>query len=189
MEYAEGKTFKKMDYTAEALPKGEYEDCRFIDCEFSGSDLSEVKFVDCSFENSNLSLATLSGTVFRDVHFKDCKMLGMYFEHCNPFGLSMGFENCLLNNTSFYEIKIKRTVFKNCSLQETDFAECDLTGAVFENCDLAGAQFDHTILEKADLRTATNYSIHPESNRIKKAKFSLPGITGLLDQYDIEITA
>jgi fluoroquinolone resistance protein len=43
------------------------------------------------------------------------------------------------------------------------------------------------LLEKADFRTAYNYSIDPEKNRIKKAKFSIFGVTGLLDKYDIEI--
>jgi uncharacterized protein YjbI with pentapeptide repeats len=62
-----------------------------------------------------------------------------------------------------------------------------LTSSVFDNCDLARATFDQTILEKADFRTSYNYSIHPETNRIKKAKFSLSGIGGLLDRYDIEI--
>ena len=68
-----------------------------------------------------------------------------------------------------------------------DFTEADLTNSVFDNCDLAGAKFEKTILEKADLRTSHNYSIDPEINKIKKAKFSVHGITGLLDKYDIEI--
>jgi len=32
-----------------------------------------------------------------------------------------------------------------------------------------------------------NYSIDPELNKIKKARFSTQGIAGLLDKYDIEI--
>ena len=84
-------------------------------------------------------------------------------------------------------MKIKKTKFINCGLQEVDFTGADLTGGIFNTCDLAGATFDKTQLEKADLRTAYNYSINPELNKIKKAKFSLPGIAGLLDKYDIEI--
>ncbi len=70
---------------------------------------------------------------------------------------------------------------------EVDFTECDLTAASFDNCDMLEATFDRTILEKADFRTAYHYSINPEVNRIKKAKFSLPEVTGLLNKYDIEI--
>jgi fluoroquinolone resistance protein len=47
--------------------------------------------------------------------------------------------------------------------------------------------FDRTNLEKADFRSAGNYSIDPTTNKIKKARFSLDGVAGLLDKYDIEI--
>jgi len=68
-----------------------------------------------------------------------------------------------------------------------DFSQADLTEAVFEQCDLLGAVFDFTTLVKTDFRTSFNYSIHPENNKIKKARFSREGIAGLLDRYDIII--
>ena len=114
-------------------------------------------------------------------------MLGLRFDNCNDFGLSFSFEGCQLNHSSFYKMNIKKTVFKNSQLQETDFTEADLTSALFENCNLSQATFDQTTLEKADLRTSYNYSIDPENNRLKKAKFSMEGVTGLLDKYNIEI--
>lgn len=80
-----------------------------------------------------------------------------------------------------------KTNFKDCALQAIDFAECDLTGSVFDNCDLFQANFDRSILKKADFRDAFNYCIDPEKNQIKKAKFSLAGIVGLLEKYDIII--
>lgn len=171
----------------EPLIKGEYEDCRFNGFNFSEYDLSEYKFIACTFNACNFSLTKLNKTVFRDAIFKDCKMLGLRFDSCNSFGLSFHFENCQLNHSSFYKTKIKKTVFKNCQLQETDFAEADLTSAVFDNCDLNAAIFDQTILEKADFRSAFHYSIDPELNKIKQAKFSLAGISGLLNKYDLEL--
>jgi fluoroquinolone resistance protein len=72
-------------------------------------------------------------------------------------------------------------------LEETDFAEADLTGSVFDHCNLSHATFDRTVLEKTDFRTSYNFSIDPEKNRIKKAKFSTMGLSGLLEKYDIEI--
>ncbi len=114
-------------------------------------------------------------------------MLGLHFEHCNEFGLSFGFEHYILDHSSFYRLKIKRTVFKNTRLQWVDFAECDLTGVLFDHCDLSRTTFENTNLEKADFSTAYNYSLNPEVNRIKRAKFALAGIPGLLDKYDIEI--
>jgi uncharacterized protein YjbI with pentapeptide repeats len=68
-----------------------------------------------------------------------------------------------------------------------DFTAADLSQAVFDACDLADALFDRTVLEKADLRGALHYSIDPETNRVKKARFSPEGLRGLLGKYDIII--
>ena len=114
-------------------------------------------------------------------------MLGLRFDECNKFGLAFSVDNCTLNHVSFFELKLKKMIFKNSQLQEADFTGCALTSAVFDNCDLTRTTFDNTLLEKTDLRTAYNYSIDPEMNRLKKTRFSLSGIAGLLDKYDIDI--
>ena len=80
---------------------------------------------------------------------------------------------------------MKKTNFINCSLKEVDFSEVDLTLSVFQYCDLSNSTFNQTNLNKADFRTSVNYVIDPDNNRIKKAKFSLQGLPGLLAQYDI----
>jgi len=187
MENFYDQTFDKVDLKTNPLQKGEYESCTFKNCDLSEADLADTRFIECTFINCNLSLAKFKKTSFQDAKFKDCKMLGLRFEHCEPFNLSLGFDNCQLNHSSFYQVKLKKTAFKNCQLQESDFTESDLSGAILDNCDIARSTFENTILERADLRTAYNYSIDPESNRIKKARFSLQGLPGLLGKYDIEI--
>jgi uncharacterized protein YjbI with pentapeptide repeats len=72
-------------------------------------------------------------------------------------------------------------------LHEVDFVDADLSMALFDNCDLQGAIFENSLLEKTDFLTAKNYSINPEINRIRKAKFSIPEVVGLLSKYDIII--
>jgi uncharacterized protein YjbI with pentapeptide repeats len=114
-------------------------------------------------------------------------MVGLRFENCNKFLFAVHFENCVLNISSFYQMKIKKTKFINTSLQEVDFTNTDLNSSLFDKCDLAGAVFHNTILEKADFKTAYNYSIDPAANKIKKARFSLPAVIGLLNSYDIEV--
>jgi uncharacterized protein YjbI with pentapeptide repeats len=181
--YIQDKIFDKND----SLIKGEYENCTFNNCNFADNNFSGFKFTDCAFNDCNLSLTKLDGTAFWNVLFKDCKMLGLRFDTCNEFGLSFSFDGCQLNHSSFFKTKIKKTIFKNSQLQETDFTESDLTAAVFDNCDMTRVLFYHTILEKADFRTSYNYSIDPEINRMKKAKFSILGVSGLLDKYNIDI--
>ncbi|MGA9212545.1 pentapeptide repeat-containing protein [Kaistella sp.] len=185
--FTQDQNFNKLDFRQEPLIKGEYENCLFTNCNFEEVNLTEFKFVDCEFRECNWSLALLHGTVLREVKFKDCKMLGLQFETCNDFGLSFSFENCQLNHSTFFQMNIKKIIFRNCQLREIDFSESNLSSVVFDNCDLSQAIFAHSILDKADFRTAYNYSIDPENNRIKKAKFSILGISGLLDKYDIVI--
>ncbi|MFK7907606.1 MAG: pentapeptide repeat-containing protein [Chitinophagales bacterium] len=186
--FIEDEQIEGVDFSKKTFAKGEYEECRFLRCVFSDLYLSQVSFGECVFEHCDLSMANMATTTLRDVRFKDSKLLGVHFEDCNSFLLSMTFEGCQLNLSSFYKLNLKQTVFKDCSLREVDFSEADLSGVVFDNCDFAGAVFDRTILEKADFRTSYNYSIDPENNRIKKAKFSMGGIVGLLDKYGIEVT-
>ncbi len=186
--YQADHSFDKIDFTLTPPEKGEYEQCTFINCDLSQADLSDTKFIDCTFSGCNLSLARFKNTTFfQSVQFRDCKMLGLRFDQCSRFGFAIAVEQCNLSSASFYQLKLGKIVFKNVQLHEADFTECDLSGAVFDHCDLAGATFEQTILEKADFRTAFNFSIDPATNRIKKARFSLAGLPGLLGRYDIEI--
>ena len=114
-------------------------------------------------------------------------MLGLRFDACNPFGIDFSFDHCQLKHSSYFELKIRKTRFISCQLEEVDFAHSDLSEALFDNCDLRGAVFDQTTLVKTDFRSAVNYIINPEQNKIKKAKFSLSGVSGLLNKYDIVI--
>ena len=114
-------------------------------------------------------------------------MLGLNFDHCNPFLLAFEFEQCQLNWAIFQEMSLKQTLFKGCSLQEADFTLADLTGAQFTDCDLYRATFVQCNLEKTDFRTAIRYSIDPEQNNINKARFSTTGLAGLLEKYNIEV--
>ena len=185
--YIQDKEFEKDGCNANELPIADYENCVFNNCDLANADLSQRVFLDCQFNSCNLSTANLTKTGLKNVRFKDCKLLGLHFETCDQFLFEVDFNNCFLNFSSFYKLKLKKTSFQNSSLSEVDFTEADLTNSLFDNCDLTGTRFENTILEKADLRTSRNYLIDPELNKINKAKFSIHGIAGLLAKYDIEI--
>lgn len=186
-ELTDNKVFEKIDYSEINLIKGEYDNCTFINCNFYNSDLSGIIFTDCKFESCDLSLANLKNTLLNDIRFVSCKLMGLRYEDCKDTFMSVYFDRCYIKLSTFYKLNLKKTIFKHCDLQESDFTETNLTGSVFEDCNLQRTVFQNTNLEKADLSTSVNYSIDPEMNRIKKARFSAIGIAGLLDKYDIEI--
>jgi len=186
-EYIERQVFDKTDFSVSPFKKGIYEQCVFNNCLFPETDISGSVFSACKFTGCNMSMAKLVKTAFTDVAFKDCKLLGMQFTYCSDFALSFSFDNCMLGYASFHKLKMKKTLFKRSILRDVDFTEANLTSTVFDDCDFTDAKFEHTVLEKADFRTSYNYSFDPEKNQIKKAKFSLANIIGLLTKYDIEI--
>ena len=185
--FSEGKKYENKRFHDTPLEIGEYENCTFKNCDFSDSTLSEINFLDCEFQECNLSLTNLLKTSFGGIIFKNCKLLGLHFEECNDLMIILTFTGCSLDLCSFNKLKIRSTVFENSRVTEADFTETDLKNSSFQNCDLHRTIFKNTNLEGVDFRTAFNYSIDPDTNRIKKAKFSLAGIAGLLDKYDIEI--
>lgn len=185
--YTRDEKYDGLNFAEAPLAKGEYEGCVFTACNFSGVDLSGMIFIDCRFEQCDLSMVKLQNTSFQDVVFKGCKQLGLRFDECSKMILSFSFDGCVLNFSVFVKLKLKGTVFKDCQLREADFGECDLTNANFSNCDLASAVFENTLLEGADFRTAYNFSIDPEINKVRKARFSAQGLAGLLDKYKIVV--
>jgi len=186
-EIREDKTFTKI--TAENITgqKQTFENCKFLNCNFSYADFYGIAFVECYFEGCNLSLVKLTGTGLQNIRFKDCKLSGADFSKSLDFLFEVNFNNCILDNAIFYKKKNKGGSFTDCSMVETDFTETDLTEAKLINCNLNRAFFDHTILMNADLRTSYNFIIDPDNNNIKKARFSVHGLAGLLAKYDIRV--
>ena len=143
--------------------------------------------MDCEFIDCNLSMVELSGSNLKNITFKNCKLLGIAFHVCDDFLFQVFFENCMLDFASFANKKMPKTKFLASSLKETSFVGTHLKQSVFEKCDLSGTIFNDTDLTECNFTTATNYQIDPEFNVLKKARFSLQGIPGLLEKYDIKI--
>lgn len=184
-DYFDSETFTKLDFNTTKIKKGEYDNCTFTNCNFENVHASNIQFLECEFIDCNFSNAIVTNTAFKEVSFINCKMIGVKFNECDPFLLQFSFKECQLNFSSFYKLKIQNTKFVNCNLQEVDFTETDVTNSLFDNCNLQKAIFENTILEKSDFKTAVGFLINPDSNRLKKAKFSKENIIGLLQQYNI----
>lgn len=165
----------------------EFEDCTFIHCDFSEAIFKSCTFTDCEFKDCNLAMIKLINCQLNQAVFKDCKLSGVSFTGCTVIPFSASFDGCIMDYCSFATMKIPRTSFANSTLKGTDFSGADLSRSVFNNSDLTNAVFNRTNLKEADFRTAKHFIIDPENNTIRKAKFSLYGVHGLLNKYDIRI--
>jgi uncharacterized protein YjbI with pentapeptide repeats len=183
----DNQVFDGIDYSRQTIGGEEYYDCTFRNCNLSEANLSNSDFNDCIFENCNLGLVKLTNTGLKNVSFKNCKLIGIDFNTCNPFLLHVKFLKCRLDYAGLYHMKLKETTFEECSLVEANFSESDLTNASFRECNLTNAIFDFTDLTLADFRNAHHYTIDPERNKMKQAKFSHSGLAGLLGKYNLRI--
>ena len=181
------KTFEKVIYTGQKVSSREFENCIFKDCDFCNTAFLSSTFMDCEFIDFNLSMLDVSGSSLKNVVFKNSKLLGIAFHACDDFLFQVAFENCVLDFASFANKKMPKTHFTCSSLKEVSFEATYLKQSVFENCDLTRAVFNDTNLTECNFTSASNYQIDPEFNVLKKARFSLQGIPGLLEKYDIKI--
>lgn len=132
-------------------------------------------------------MTDLTQSTMNSIAFKNCKILGVKFNHCNDFIFEVGFEDCILDYSSFAKRKMGKTKFKNSSLKAVDFGETNLKQSKFINTDLSEAIFYNTNIQEADFTTAYNYSIDIRQNQVKKARFSKDGLSGLLSYFNIII--
>lgn len=181
--YFEDQTYQQMT----ELTSGEYDNCTFSNGTLVNADFSNFVFADCTFIDCDLTNVKLHGTALKTVTFERCKLLGLRFENCRDFLFQVMFNSSNLELSTFTDWKLKGTEFKDCVLHEVDFTGADLREASFDGCDLTRATFVRTDLRKADFRTARNYSFSPEENRIRKARFSVEGLPGLLEEYGIVV--
>jgi uncharacterized protein YjbI with pentapeptide repeats len=165
----------------------EFEQYRFVACDFSNANLSRLRFTDCLFERCNLASAQLSQTALQNVAFADCKLLGVQFTACRDMLFGVHFDHCQLGYASFAGKAMPGTRFVQCSLAEADFTNADLSEAVFERCTLANAVFHDTQLSGADFTTATEFIIDPEANTLRRARFALSGLPGLLSRHELVV--
>jgi uncharacterized protein YjbI with pentapeptide repeats len=169
------------------LGQMEFDEYHFINCDFSGADLSRLRFSECRFERCNLASAKLAGTALQNVAFDECKLLGLQFTACRDMLFGVHFDQCQLRYASFAGRTMPGTRFAGCGLEEADFADADLTNAVFQDCALAGAVFQNTRLPGADFTSATGFVIDPETNPLQGAKFTLHGLLGVVAKFGLVV--
>ena len=109
LPFINSQTYRQKDYTASILPKGEYDSCKFVSCNFENSDISNNVFLECEFIDCNFSNANVMHTQFKDIEFKQCKLVGVQFNNSNDFLRNFNFTDCIMDFSAFTDIKIDGT--------------------------------------------------------------------------------
>lgn len=177
-------TVSNIVFDPKSGPK-ESELVEFVNCSFS--DISSVAFTDCIFKSCNFSNCKTANTRIQECRFIDCKLLGMNFTGVKDLSFEAHFEACLMDYSYFDKKNLNRSSFKNCRLHAANFSQADLSRCTFTGTDFQEAVFQNSNLSGLDLTTCSNLVIDPENNTIRKAKFRMDQLPGLLLHYDIQI--
>ena len=183
----DGQSFQEIPANQFIVRGKNFYDCNFRNCDLSETDFSEATFEDCRFVECNFSMCRFTRTSFRTVEFKGCKFSANSFSACNPFSLEMTFSDCLLRGANFSDLKLRKCGMRNCMIVESDFLRTDLSEADLSGSCLKNTHFQDCNLSGANFCGASEYAINPLTNRIAKAKFSLPEAISLLQAFDIII--
>jgi fluoroquinolone resistance protein len=185
----EDAEIKNADYARVEFKSKEIVDTTFVRCSFAEALFYDCRFKNCAFIKCDLSMMRVKSSVFSSVRFEGCKAIGINWTEASwqkgAFFRLIDFEDCALNYSSFFGLKLKKMRMTHCIAKEVDFGEADLSGAVFAFTDFSGSTFLHTDLTDADFVNAVNYTISAKLNTLKKTKFSLPEAMSLLRGLDI----
>ena len=185
--YYEEQVFSEINLPPNTkLSEMQFHDCKFINCKFPKVTFFDCRFENCGFQNCDLSSILIKHSVFDCVIFEESKLTGIQWADAG-IPLDAKFRQCTLNYCSFIGVDLRSTEMTNCKIKEADFTETNLSRADCRYSDFTGARFVNTNLEYTDLSYASNYSIHPDGNKLKKTVFSSPDVLSLLDVYDIVI--
>lgn len=182
----ENEIFKDLDFEKQKVEKS-FSKCKFINCNFSETDLSKSVFRECEFEKCTFLNNKVYETRFEETTFFECKVLGINFSEINKFHPGLSFDKCKLSFCVFSNLKIKDFKLINSSATENDFYECELINSSFENTDLEKTTFSKNQLAGSSFLDAKNYFIDFKSNNFKKSRFNFPNIINSLASLGVEV--
>jgi uncharacterized protein YjbI with pentapeptide repeats len=183
-------TFRQLVLDRQALTGKDFDACTFESCSFQEAEVVGCAFRDVRFVGCSLAAVKLTNSRIAGVTFTRSKVIGVDWTAAqwSSVGTPIVFEEeCTLDYSVFFGLKLKRSVFRDCSAREVDFTEADLSGSDFSGTDLSGARFHHTKLRTAHLEGAVGYLIDPTTNDLAGARVSLPEAGSLIRALGITI--
>lgn len=169
----------------------EFEDCQFVDCDFSETQFKNCKFLNCIFERCNFSLVDLSNSKLFEVRFQDSKLIGVDWAKAEwaiyHLDFELNFTRCILNDSSFFGLKLYELVLDECKLHDVDFREGDFTNSSMTYCNFRHSLFMRTNLQGVDFSDSEEYVIDVFENNVKKARFSRSEALSLLESLGVEL--
>jgi fluoroquinolone resistance protein len=179
------QTLQDLDYIEGYLENKTFKNCIFKHCNFMQCTFESCSFVDCTFENCDLSVIKHNKTHFANLIFKKSKAIGVNWTEKFSFKITLEFYNSVINYSIFMGMTLRNFKLIDSIAHEVDFGDTKMKDAICTGTDFQDSVFLRTQLTNADFRKATNYTINPQNNAVKKANFSLPDALTLLSEFGV----
>lgn len=191
MEYFENEKIKGLKLRNETIRDIKYIDCEFYNCNFIDVDINNCLFNNCKFYNCTMNSVRFKFSIMKNSTLDKSEFIGIDWNtlkgdsfNAEPINVV---RECFFKYNNFISMKLNNFKFSGSKFQESLFQDCDLIEADFKDVRFESTQFIQCDMTKADFRGAYGYAIDIQSNKLKKAKFSFPEVTSLLNSIDIVI--
>jgi uncharacterized protein YjbI with pentapeptide repeats len=183
-----GEVFENLVLSGQELLQVEFEDCVFRYGDFSQVSFKQCYFSECHFVHCDMSLMQVMDSRFTGCKFEDCKVIGVDWTKADWSGLTQvapQFNHCVLNDSSFWGLKLESIMIHACDARDVDFREANLHAGDCGHTDFSQSLFRNSRLTEVDFSHARSFDIDVRVNDIKGAKFSRYEALRLLDGLDI----
>jgi hypothetical protein len=168
-----------------------FEECTFKKCTLNEAVFRKCSFRECTFEQCNVCNIKLKDTKIYEVKIESCKAIGINWAEALFANVIVNcpleFRDSDISYSSFNLLKLSNTSIVGCKAEEVDFRECDLSESNLKGSDFNRSTFYETNLFAANFAEAINYNIDPLTNKVARAKFSLPEALNLLECLEVRI--
>lgn len=176
----------------EPLPSGPWTNHHFENCHFEGLTFGEMdwrntRFENCTFERCNLVGVRWTGARLHGVDFKECTVDRLRWSTLSPQFLNLSLHECQATGGDWSDLDLK-----GCKLIDSNLSACDFSGADARNVDWSGSKLTEVIFHRSDLRegdfrTAIEWNIDPQENRVRDARFASNNLEGLVGRMGIRL--
>ncbi|MDQ0059961.1 pentapeptide repeat-containing protein [Paenibacillus harenae] len=116
---------------------------------FRGTSLPKSEWTDVRFDNCDLSNIDLNGAIFHRVTFHECKLLGMDLTEATLRNVL--FDECYADYAVLRFSNTKQVKLVKSSFGKADLSNMTLAQTSLQECNIDGAQFAQTKLRGMDL--------------------------------------
>lgn len=138
---------------------------KYINCDFSNSDMScmdmrDISFVGCNFTNTKLDSANFTNTRLESCTFDHANMIGAELIKVDIDGTS--FDNAKLSSANLSNATLINSTFVDADLSDSKFSNTVVRSTLFIDSDVSRVDFTFTLLNGyslSNLKEAKNLDL------------------------------